>query len=190
LFLGLIQPFTAAQVQQTPGFRLNGRNVLDANGNVFVIRGINHAHTWYTSQTSSFANIKATGANTIRVVLSNGHRWTKNSAADVANVIQLCKTNKLICMLEVHDTTGYGEDGAAASLSQAVTYWKEIQSVLTGQEAYVMINIGNEPYGNNNYANWVNDTKNAIVAMRQAGFKHLLVADAPNWGAGLVQHHA
>jgi mannan endo-1,4-beta-mannosidase len=181
LFLGLLQPFAAAQAQQTPGFRLSGRNVLDANGNVFVIRGINHAHTWYTSQTSSFANIKATGANTIRVVLSNGHRWTKNSAADVANVIQLCKTNKLICMLEVHDTTGYGEDGAAASLSRAVTYWKEIQSVLTGQEAYVMINIGNEPYGNNNYANWVNDTKNAIVAMRQAGFKHLLVVDAPNW---------
>lgn len=182
LALGFMQPFAAAQTQPTSGFRLSGRNIVDANGNTFVIRGINHAHTWYPNQTSSFAHMKAAGANTIRVVLSNGHRWTKNSAGDVANIIQLCKTNKLICMLEVHDTTGYGEDGAAASLNQAVTYWKEIQSVLTGQEAYVMINIGNEPYGNNNYANWVNDTKNAIVAMRQAGFKHLLVVDAPNWG--------
>ena len=71
----------------------------------------------------------------------------------MANVIQLCKSNRLICVLEDHDTTGYGEDSAAVSLASAVSYWKEIQSVLTGQEAYVIINIGNEPYGNTNPTN-------------------------------------
>ena len=54
--------------------------------------------------------------------------------------------------------------------------------MLIGQEAYVMINIGNEPYGNVNTANWVNDTKNAILEMRNAGFQHTLIIDAPNWG--------
>jgi hypothetical protein len=56
------------------------------------------------------------------------------------------------------------------------------QSVLSGQEAYVIINIGNEPYGNNNTSSWVNDTIGAIQSKRNAGFDHTLVVDAPNWG--------
>jgi mannan endo-1,4-beta-mannosidase len=165
------------------GFHINGRNLLDANGNNFIIRGISHAHVWYPSNTASFADIKNVGkANTIRVVLGGGNRWGPNTASDVANVINLCKTNRLVCVLEDHDTTGFGEDGAATTLANAVNYWKSIQSVLTGQEAYVIINIGNEPYGNNNVANWVTDTKNAIIAMRAAGFQHTLMVDAPNWG--------
>jgi len=164
------------------GFHVSGRNLLDANGNNFIMRGVSHPHNWYLGQTSSLTNIKAMRANTVRVVLSSGKLWPKNGAADVANVIGLCKTNKLICVLEVHDTTGYGEDGGAASLAEAVTYWKDIQSVLTGQEAYIIINIGNEPYGNNNATDWINATKNAIIDMRSAGFQHMLMVDAPNWG--------
>src|SRR6185503_16618552 len=115
-------------------------------------------------------------------VLSSGQNWPKNSASDVANVINLCKTNKLVCVLEVHDTTGYGEEAGATTLAQAVSYWKEIKSVLMGQEAYVIINIGNEPYGNLNTSSWVNDTKKAIADMRSAGFQHMLMVDAPDWG--------
>ncbi|MGB8980298.1 MAG: cellulase family glycosylhydrolase, partial [Anaerolineales bacterium] len=179
LLASLLLPAQSAQA--ATGFRISGRKLLDANGNNFIMRGISHPHVWYTSQTSSFANIKAAGANTVRVVLSGG-RWGPSNAADVANVIQLCKTNKLICVLENHDTTGYGEDGAATSLAQSVAYWQSIQSVLTGQEAYVIINIGNEPYGNNNAGAWVEATRNAIIAMRNAGFDHTLMVDAPNWG--------
>ena len=180
LLIGLVA-LPGQQTQAAAGFHISGRNLVDANGNNFIIRGISHAHTWYPDQTSAFANIKATGANTVRVVLSGG-RWTKNTAGDVANVISLCKANKLICVLEDHDTTGYGEQDGAYTLAQAVNYWKEIQSVLTGQEDYVIINIGNEPYGNNNPTSWVDDTKNAITAMRSAGFQHTLMVDAPNWG--------
>jgi len=164
------------------GFHVSGRYVLDANGNNFIMRGINIPHNWYPDQTSQFHNVKVKGANTVRVVLSSGQNWPKNTATDVANVINLCKTEKLICVLEVHDTTGYGEEPGATTLTQAVNYWKEIQSVLTGQEAYVIINIGNEPYGNINASNWINDTKNAIAAMRSAGFQHMLMVDAPDWG--------
>ncbi len=155
---------------------------MDPYGNHFIIRGMSHPHTWYPTRTSAFAHIKAKGANTIRVVLSSGQQWTKNSASDVSNVIRLCKASKLVCILEVHDTTGFGEQSGAATLTQAVSYWKEIKSALIGQEAYVLINLGNEPYGNNNPTNWINDTKNAIAAMRSAGFQHTLVVDAPNWG--------
>ncbi len=164
------------------GFSVRDGRLYDSNGNVFVMRGINHAHTWYTQQTSSFANIKATGANSVRVVLSSGDRWTRNSATDVANVIRLCKDNRLICVLEVHDTTGYGEDSAATTLARAVDYWISIKDTLVNQEPYVIINIGNEPFGNSNYSQWTTATKDAIVRLRGAGFSHTIMVDAPNWG--------
>ena len=138
-----VQPADAAV-----GLHVSGRNIVEANGQTFIMRGVNHAHVWFTNQTSSFADIKALGANTVRVVLGSGKRW--GPSTDVANVISLCKQNRLICVLEVHDTTGYGEEGAAASLDEAVDYWISQKSALVGQENYVVINIGNEPIGNTN----------------------------------------
>lgn len=177
--LTLAQPAQAAA-----GFTVSGSRILDANGSTFVMRGVNHAHTWYPSQTTkSLADIKALGANTVRVVLASGQRWTANSVADVSNVITQCKANRLICVLEVHDTTGYGEQSGAATLAQAVDYWISVKSALTGQENFVILNIGNEPYGNGSaVTNWTADTKSAISRLRAAGFQHQIMVDAPNWG--------
>jgi len=173
----LVQPAHAAV-----GLHVSDGRLVEANGTPFVLRGVNHAHTWYPNQTSSFANIKSLGANAVRVVLSNGHRWTRNDASDVANVISLCKANRLICVLEVHDTTGYGEEGAAATLASAADYWISLASVLRGQENYVIINIGNEPFGNSGYQNWASHTTSAVQRLRDAGFEHAIMVDAPNWG--------
>ena len=79
------------------GFSISGTQLLDGNGQPFVMRGINHAHTWYASQTNTaIPNIANTGANVVRVVLSNGtHRegWTKTSASEVSSIINLCNDN-------------------------------------------------------------------------------------------------
>ena len=162
------------------GLHVSGTDIVEANGQPLVMRGVNHPHVWYTGETDSFADIKALGANTVRVVLGSGQRW--GPSTDVANVISLCKENRLICVLEVHDTTGYGEEGAAASLDQAVDYWISQKSALVGQENYVVINIGNEPIGNVNAAQWTSATTAAIQRMRGNGFDHLLMIDGPNWG--------
>ncbi|MFE9173856.1 cellulase family glycosylhydrolase [Streptomyces kebangsaanensis] len=164
------------------GLHISNGRLLEGNGNDFVMRGVNHAHTWYPGETRSLADIKALGANSVRVVLSDGHRWTRNSAADVAAVIAGCKANRLICVLEVHDTTGYGEDAAAGTLDHAADYWISLKNVLAGEEDYVVINIGNEPWGNTDPAGWTNPTIAAIKKLRGAGFKHTIMVDAPNWG--------
>ncbi|MFD7657874.1 cellulase family glycosylhydrolase [Actinosynnema sp. NPDC059797] len=174
---------TAPAASAANGFYVSGGRLYDANGNDFVLRGVNHAHTWYSDKTTqAMKDIKALGANSIRVVLGSGDRWTKNDASDVANIVSQCKANKLICVLEVHDTTGYGEDGSATSLARAASYWLSIKSAIAGQEKYVIINIGNEPYGNQNTGNWVGDTKSAIQTLRSGGLTHTLMVDAPNWG--------
>ncbi|KOV83873.1 cellulase family glycosylhydrolase [Nocardia sp. NRRL S-836] len=180
--LALLTVPSAAQ-PAAAGFHVNAGRLYDATGAEFVMRGVNHAHTWYTSRTTqALADVKALRANTVRVVLSSGDRWTRNDAADVANVIAQCKRNRLICVLEVHDTTGYGEQSGAVSLAKAVDYWIGVQSAMTGQEAYVILNIGNEPWGNTGAAGWTADTKSAISRLRAAGFTHTIMVDAPNWG--------
>jgi mannan endo-1,4-beta-mannosidase len=178
----LCSPAVSAQPMPAPGFHIGNGRLYEANGAEFVMRGVNHAHTWYRGETGSFADIKALGANTVRVVLSSGDQWPENDTADVTNVVSLCKQNRLICVLEVHDTTGYGEQSAAVSLAKAVDYWLRVRSALAGQEQYVLVNIGNEPYGNTGYATWQQDTIAAIQRLRDGGFTHTLIADAPNWG--------
>ncbi|GAB3451016.1 cellulase family glycosylhydrolase [Actinophytocola sediminis] len=175
--------FLPVPAQSAPtGLRVNGTRVVEANGSAFVMRGVSHAHVWYQNETASFAGIKSHGANTVRVVLGSGQRW--GPSTDVGNVVSLCKQSRLICVLEVHDTTGYGEEGAAATLDQAVSYWISQKSALVGQEDYVVINIGNEPFGNNAQisATWATATSNAINRLRSNGFNHLIMADAPMWG--------
>ncbi len=184
----LTLPVTAAHADPEPvGIHVKDGRIYEADGTELIMRGVNHAHTWYTGQTQSFADIGSLGANTVRTVLSNGVKWQRNDAADVANVIDLAKDAKLISMLEVHDTTGYGDqyaDPPRSTLSEAADYWVDLKDVLIGQEDYVMINIGNEPYGNDaaTNASYVAETKAAIATMRDAGLEHTIVVDAPSWG--------
>ncbi|MFJ9143797.1 MULTISPECIES: cellulase family glycosylhydrolase [Streptomyces] len=164
------------------GLHVSNGRLLEANGSDFVMRGVNHAHTWYPGETQSLADVKALGANTVRVVLSDGHRWTRNGPDEVAGIVDDCKTNRLICVLEVHDTTGYGEDTAAGTLDHAADYWISLKDVLAGEEDYVIVNIGNEPWGNTDPAGWTAPTTAAVQKLRGAGFAHTIMVDAPNWG--------
>lgn len=166
------------------GFFINKSRLFDANGNQFIMRGINHAHTWYPLYLkSALSDIADKGANCVRIVLSNGVQWRQNSPGDVKRVIHACKQNKLIAILEVHDTTGYGEQNSACTMARAIDYWINLKEVINDQEAYVIINLGNEPLGNNQTANtWIDIHTDAINRLRDAGFTHTLMVDAANWG--------
>ncbi len=168
----------------TTGLHVSGTQILDSNDNAFVMRGINVAHAWYPDNTSSsLSDIANTGANTVRIVLSSGDRWNKTSESMVSSLIEQAKANKLIAILEVHDTTGYGEESAAITLSQAADYWKSIKGALIGQEDYAVIDIGNEPLGNGQPASaWTDGHINAIKSLRDAGLKNAIMVDAANWG--------
>src|SRR5688572_8698187 len=88
-----------AEPQAVPGFHVSDGRLLDANGKDFVLRGVNHAHTWYPTRTpQALKDIKALGANSVRVVLATGDRWTRTEAADVAAIVTECKRNRLVCV--------------------------------------------------------------------------------------------
>lgn len=179
LTLGLTAAAPAQAV--SGGFNVSGGRIVDGNGTAFVMRGTNHGHAWYRDRTHVFADVKAAGANTIRVVLTGG-RYGYTPASEVTSVINLCKVNKLVCVLENHDTTGYGDDGAAVSLDTAASYWVSVKAALQGQERYAIVNIGNEAFGNNRASEWTSATAAAVRKLRSAGIRNQLMVDAPNWG--------
>lgn len=174
----------AASSAAHAGLTVSGTQLRESNGNALVLRGVNLPHAWYAGRTdAALAAIAATGANSVRVVLSSGYRWTRTPEADVARIIARCKSLGLIAVLEVHDTTGYGEDTAAANLVNATNYWVGIRKALIGNEDHVVINIANEPFGNSLAASeWVNGHATAIATLRKNGLTHALMVDAPNWG--------
>lgn len=185
----------SAAISAQAGFQVSGTQLLDDNGNPFIMRGVNHPHAWFTNRTEqAFSDIASVGANTVRVVLSDGQQWSRNSASDVAQVIAWAKENELVAVLEVHDATGYGEEAQAGTIENVVDYWIDIADVLEGEEDYVIINIANEPFGNNVPAStWVDEHVSAIQRLREAGLTHTLLVDAANWGQdweGIMQENA
>ncbi|WP_081756939.1 fibronectin type III domain-containing protein, partial [Gorillibacterium massiliense] len=162
------------------GFYIKGTTLYDANGNPFVMRGINHAYTWYKGQESvAIPAIAQTGANTIRIVLSDGEQWTKDSLESIQNLITLSEKNKLVVILEVHDGTG---SNSAAVLDNIANYWIEMKSALIGKEKTVILNIANEWYGPWDGAGWAQGYMSVIPKLRNAGIKNTIMVDCAGYG--------
>jgi mannan endo-1,4-beta-mannosidase len=168
------------------GFRIQNGRLVDNNGTPFVMRGINYPFTWFSSRNTQadLTNIANTRANTVRIVLSTGTGGgQRTSGAQLTNLIQWCKDRRMIAVLEVHTSTGWGDNGSP-HITDAVNYWRssDVFNAVRGQENFVIINIANEPFGNSSTGSYVNDTIAAIRSLRSAGYTHNLMVDGANWG--------
>ena len=172
--------------QSFAGFFISNGQLVDNNGTPFIMRGINYPYTWFQSRNTQqdLAAIAATGANTVRIVLSTGGQWARVNGTQVSQLIQWCKDLHMIVVLEVHDSTGWSEQATAVPISNATAYWtsSDIRAAINGQENFVIINIANEPFGNTTTANYLPDTTAAIQALRTAGLTHTLMIDGATWG--------
>lgn len=169
-----------------PGFYVEEGRLYDNRCNEFIIRGVNYPYAWYTSQDiqQRFAEIAAFGANAVRVVLATGAQWARVDGDALSNIIESAKANKLIAILEVHDSTGWAESANAVHPEDAVNYWlsADVLSAIVGNEAYVIINVANEPFGNDTTDEWEPFHMKAVQDLRAGGVSHTLMVDAPNWG--------
>ena len=178
----LASPSPAASSEQ--GWHVGGGRLLDGNGRVFQFRGVNVTHAWTpTRSLTELPAIAATGANGVRIALGAGcGGFRKTPPDEVRALIDKAKSLKLAIILEVHDATSLGSRPEACPQIRIVDYWKSIADLLHGQERYLIINIANEPRGGADEQAWTGETIGAVQAMRAAGFRHLLMVDAPGWG--------
>ena len=179
--ISMITPVAVnAEVRSNSGFQVSGTKLYDANGNEFVMRGINHAHAWYKGEeNTAIPAIAKTGANTVRVALGDGDKWGYDDINTVKNIISLCEQNKMVAVLEVHDATGLDSYSA---LDNAVNYWIKMKDAIVGKESTVIINIANEWYGTWDGKGWADGNKQAIKKLRDAGIKNTLMVDCAGWG--------
>lgn len=158
---------------QSSGFFVSEGRLYDANGNDFVIRGINHGHYWFRNEMdTAFQAIADTGANTIRIV------WeTQGSADELRLALSRSVDLELVPMIELHDVTG---DMSNERLLDMARYYMDegVFAVLKEFEHSLLVNIANEWSGED----WLGGYQRAIAEMRDAGLLHTLVVDANGWG--------
>lgn len=164
----------------TGAFRVDGTKLLDANGNEFVMRGVNHAHAWFKDQLDTALDaIAATGANSVRVVMADGDQWDKTTAEEAEQIIKKCTEKKMIAILELHDATGKDQ---TAPLENAANYWIEMKDILNAHTDTVIVNIANEWVGKWDVNVWKKGYTSVIPKMREAGIKNTIMVDAAGWG--------
>lgn len=165
----------------TGGFHVEGTKLLDAKGNEFVFRGINEAHAWYKSEDGlSLKALADAGCNSVRIVCGSGQKNAADTKIVLDTLIRVAKNLQMIVILEAHDATG---DNSIESLEQVADYWISVKDSLIGNEAYVILNIANEWYGNwNGMETWVEGYTTVIPKLREAGIKNTLMVDAAGWG--------
>lgn len=173
----------SAEVEPKDGFYVDGSVLRDANQNPFIMRGTNYAYTWFSWDGQTEAALKEIsdyGANVVRIVLGDGQQYTKNTAGEIAHLIEECEKNQLVAVFEVHDATG--KDDAESLLTAARYFANDIASALKGHEDVAIINIANEWQGSANDAAWQSAYIDAVKIIRDAGLTHCIMCDAGGWG--------
>ncbi len=163
-----------------PVFGINGRSIVDTNGNTLLIRGVNKMSVFDDNDRHGdgyFPEIAKSGANSVRIVWQQD---TDRSFADLDAVITNCRNNGMLPMLELHDATGRLD-----LVPGLVNHWTSpgMLEVIFKHSAYLLVNIANEAGDENTTTQqWVNTYTSAVQQMRGAGIRTPLVIDAPEYG--------
>jgi mannan endo-1,4-beta-mannosidase len=169
-------PAEVAGAPEPPGFRVDGRRLLDRCGEEVVLRGINRMTVVMDRDgIPSFPQIARTGANTVRIM------WmTWRPAAEAAPAVANAVRSGTIPILELHDATGRWE-----RLPEVVDFWLQPQmlEIIRRHEHEMIVNIANEA-GDHGVTDeqFFDGYRTAIRRMRGAGIRTPLMIDAAGWG--------
>src|SRR3954469_24040527 len=107
---------TPSSVATTPAekgahdtFSTEGRQLLDSAGNKVILRGVNKMSVWDNEDPTgeiSFAEIRKTGANSVRIVWLHTLNGASTDTATLDALITNARANHLIPVIELHDATG------------------------------------------------------------------------------------
>ncbi|MCQ2259154.1 MAG: glycoside hydrolase family 5 protein [Bacteroidaceae bacterium] len=181
LALFLFATTSAISFGQKGVFTTEKSKLIDAEGQTFVIRGMNNPHAWFREKAFlALDDIKATGSNTIRIVWN-----TKGNDSDLERIIRRCIDLEMIPMVELHDVTGNTSGERLAEMAEWYAEPKR-REMLLKYEKFLLFNIANEWGDHKTKAEyWMSSYTRCIDIMRKAGYNTTLVIDAPGWGQNI-----
>jgi mannan endo-1,4-beta-mannosidase len=173
---------------ESTGFYVAEGKVYNPDGTEFIMRGIDHNHSWGSEDISlnSIPEIAKTGTNIVRCVFWN-ESWAQywgRTPQGRRHIVEKYISMGIIPMIEFHEAT-CGDD--PAQIMAIVDHWLEQGNldILNDYEQYVILNIANEwgPAGDGSrWDVWANAYKSAIIDLRDAGVNNLIVIDSPECG--------
>lgn len=181
LFFLFLMSSIVAWAQGKSVFTTDKSKLIDADGQVFVIRGMNNPHAWFGEKAYlALDDIHEVGCNTIRIV------WNcKGKDSDLERIIQRCIELEMIPMVELHDVTG---NTSGERLAEMANWYAEPEraKMLLKYERLLLLNIANE-WGSHKTKSeyWMQSYTQCIDIMREAGYSTTLVIDAPGWGQNI-----
>ena len=132
-------------------WKVQDGKLLDSNGNPFVFRGVTINHTLAPKKTvQALKDIAAKGANSAQIEFSIQGSFPRPIVSELREIIQTCKDNKLVCVLEPNDGSGYSETVNSVSPSIMAYYWgwSDLREVLNGAQGHVILGLSNQILGN------------------------------------------
>lgn len=186
-----------APIGVTGLFASNGR-LYDSNCNEFTMRGINHQygdHVYYMpavmkNAISSIANVGK--ANSVRLLLRFDPRDPQQptNIGHIKDGINRAVSNQMVPVLHMYSSNmTCGQN--VTDLQVAVNKWVALAADNNGNldqhynfKNYGILNIANE-FGKDflpDYTTWKNAYKNAITALRNAGYTNPIMIDAHQCG--------
>lgn len=164
---------------QYPGMKVRGRFLYTQKDERVILRGVNKMFVWQDIEGTTMKEIAKTGANCVRIV------WlAKGDPKALDALIQICRDEDMIPMVELHDATGkWGK-----KLTQCVDYWvsPEVVQVIKKHEEYLLINIANEA-GDASITSedFQKRYSSAVIDMRAAGIHVPIIIDGVDWGKNI-----
>ncbi|MES2825139.1 MAG: cellulose binding domain-containing protein [Pseudomonadota bacterium] len=122
--------------------------LLDPNGQPFIFRGITIDHLGAPDKAvQAIKDAAAAGANAVQVEIAGNYlKWFEMiTAEELRIIVEACKANGVMCVLEPNDVAGWGEAGVSPETT--VRFWQTRYEALRGYEDYVVISLGNQALG-------------------------------------------
>lgn len=158
---------------------VQGSQILDLNGEVFVYRGVNLGILPPAdSLPQVYADIAATGANAIRIPIDN------LSVTQAQVHVNLCKQHKLVCVFTHVLSDGYVDNGRAPNSLHLVDAWSRFVDLLRANEDYVVIDLASAMAGNLAWLDYyTSHYQTGIIFVRNIwGLKNQVIISGGNWG--------
>lgn len=160
--------------------------ILDPNGQPFIFRGITVNHMAAPDKAvQAIKDAAAAGANAVQVeIAANVYNDEQIiTGEELRSVIQACKDNKVVCVLEPNDVAGYPSARGAASPDQTLGFWGyQAREAIAGQQDYVIIGMGNQALGDIRAGEYTSRMQSYVANYANALPGFLIMIDGSNWG--------